>query len=209
MIIVRVSSTASRELCLDPIFCQMEWKEKIIHNAMRNKWFKNLPQMCQFLSKWRSEGAEAHPSQTSQESLKREFHFCLHTPFSPSVAFSFSPISSQLVICSLMPPCSPSGRCIIIIPLLLLSHPFSKPTVGKQCCPTIRTGQICAYVRYTFECQVQSHTPRCPHFFSLGATFNMTKSTWSTYQPCPIGVASARGGGVLVDYERRKPRSGG
>lgn len=48
--------------------------------------------MCQFLNKWKSEEAEAHPSQTSQKSLAWEFHFCPLTRFSLSVAFLLSPL---------------------------------------------------------------------------------------------------------------------
>lgn len=85
---------------------------------MWNKWFKNLSQKCQFLNKWRSKEAEAHPSQTSQKSLAWEFHLagCSDSFFFSPLPFSYPHcflVSSQLVICSLIPPCSPSGRCII------------------------------------------------------------------------------------------------
>lgn len=87
---------------------------------MRNKWFRNLPQMCQFLNKWKSERAEAHPSQTSQKSLAWEFHLAVCSD-SPSDASLFPPcftLSSQLVSCSPIPPCSPTERRIItIIPI--------------------------------------------------------------------------------------------
>lgn len=48
---------------------------------MRNKWFKNLSQMCQFLNKWKSEEAEAHPSVTSLKSLPQKFHLTVSSDF--------------------------------------------------------------------------------------------------------------------------------
>lgn len=100
---------------------------------MWNKWsLSNVSVLYKFLNKWKSEEAEAHPSQTSQKSLCTSLIsvYCLCSlslslsllPFSTPLCF---PISSQLVICSLIPPHSPSGRGIIIFLLLLVSHHFS------------------------------------------------------------------------------------
>lgn len=82
--------------------------------------------MCQFLNKWKSEEAEAHPSQTSQESLA-EFHLavCSDSFFSLRCLFPLPSTSKSLHSLSFVLLCSPNGRRIITtMPTAFAFTPF-------------------------------------------------------------------------------------